>query len=83
MIILPQSGHGETLESAFGIELRRQRELKKLSQEELAEICGIHRTYVSQLERGLKSPTLRLLWQICDALVLNPTAIISDIEKAS
>ena len=67
------------VEAAFGNTLRRLREAKKLSQEELADLCGIHRTYVSQLERGLKSPTLRLVWQMCDALDTEPAHLIAAV----
>ena len=71
----------DTLEGAFGLVLRQLRETKGLSQEELADQCGIHRTYVSQLERGLKSPTLRLVWQICTSLEVNPLSLIADVQK--
>jgi transcriptional regulator with XRE-family HTH domain len=69
----------DTLEGAFGKTLRQLREKKGLSQEELADQCHIHRTYVSQLERGLKSPTLRLMWQICESLEADPLALITEM----
>ncbi len=71
----------DTLECAFGSVLRQLRESKKLSQEELADQCHIHRTYVSQLERGLKSPTLRLIWQICGSLEVNPLLLMANVQK--
>lgn len=37
-----------------------------LSQEEFADLCDLDRTYVSMLERGRASPTLRTLYHICD-----------------
>jgi transcriptional regulator with XRE-family HTH domain len=46
------------LQVAFGKVIRKLRREAKLSQEELADRCNLHRTYISQLERGLKSPTL-------------------------
>ncbi len=70
-----------TLEGAFGAVLRQLRESKGLSQEELADQCRIHRTYVSQLERGLKSPTLRLIWQICASLEVSPLSMISNVQE--
>ena len=69
------------IEFEFGRSLRILREAKGWSQEELADQCGIHRTYVSQLERGLKSPTLRLLWAICDSLSIKPSDYIQQMEK--
>ena len=71
----------DILERTFGLVLRQLRESKKLSQEELADQCSIHRTYVSQLERGLKSPTLRLIWQICESLNVSPMSMITNVEK--
>lgn len=73
----------DTLEGAFGSVLRQLRESKGLSQEELADQCSIHRTYVSQLERGLKSPTLRLLWKICASLEINPLSLIADVQSCT
>lgn len=71
----------DTLEGAFGSVLRQLRESKGLSQEELADQCQIHRTYVSQLERGLKSPTLRLVWKICASLGVNPLSLIANMQE--
>ncbi|NCR78306.1 MAG: helix-turn-helix transcriptional regulator [Microcystis aeruginosa K13-06] len=53
-----QSGQ---LEQILGRELQRYRQEKGWSQEYLAEVTGLHRTYISQLERGLKSPSVRVL----------------------
>ena len=78
--IVPVPRQLDTLEAAFGQALRLLREEKGLSQEELADCCHIHRTYVSQLERGLKSPTLRLVWQICKSLDADPLALIADMS---
>ena len=69
----------DSVEVAFGSALRGLREQRDLSQEDLASLCHIHRTYVSQLERGLKSPTLRLVWQICNALDVSPVALVSKV----
>ena len=69
------------LDRAFGRALAKRRKKRDLSQEELAFECGVHRTYVSQLERGLKSPTLRTLFMLADALSVKPSEIIRDIER--
>ncbi len=71
-----------SLEQHFGRQLRNLREAKGWSQEELADQCNIHRTYVSQLERGLKSPTLRLFWTLCHSLEIVPSHYLSQVEKA-
>ncbi|MFZ4813187.1 MAG: helix-turn-helix domain-containing protein [Phototrophicaceae bacterium] len=56
------------LDKSFGQAVRIRRNQLNLSQEELAHITGIHRTYVSQLERGLKSPSLKVISIIAYAL---------------
>ena len=59
------------------VALRRR---EKISQEKLAELSGVHRTYISQIERGLKSPTLETIFKICFALKIKPNQFIKDIE---
>jgi transcriptional regulator with XRE-family HTH domain len=61
--------------------LANLREKSGLSQEELAARANIHRTYVSQIERGLKSPTLQVLSQIADALNISLSDILRKAEK--
>jgi transcriptional regulator with XRE-family HTH domain len=62
--------------------ISRRRQKCHLSQEELADRAGIHRTYVSQIERGLKSPTLVILMSIAKALDTKASAILSELERA-
>ncbi|MCT8272567.1 helix-turn-helix domain-containing protein [Xanthomonas translucens] len=52
------------------------------SQEVLADKAGVHRTYISQLERGLKSPTLAVLLKLATALEVKPSKIILLLERA-
>lgn len=61
---------------ALGAAIARLREAEGISQEELAERANIHRTYVSQLERGLKSPTLSILQRIAVALDVRASRIV-------
>ena len=56
----------------LGQNLKRLRLDKGWSQEELAHQSGIHRTYVSDLERGVRNPTIKIVEQL--ALTLNVTA---------
>ena len=67
----------------IGPVLRRLREEAGLTQEELAAEARIHRTYVSLLERDKKSPTLDVLFRICEALDVAPSQLISRVEKRS
>jgi transcriptional regulator with XRE-family HTH domain len=51
-----------------GQNVRKFRQLKGWSQEEFADECGIHRTYVSGVERGIRNPTVTVLHKIAKAL---------------
>lgn len=56
--------------------LRRIRKEKGLSQEELAFECGVHRTYVSGVERGIRNPTVTIVAKIADALNVPASALL-------
>lgn len=56
------------LTSLFASALKHYRELAGISQEDLAAAAGLDRTYISQLERGLKSPTLNTLAKLANCL---------------
>jgi transcriptional regulator with XRE-family HTH domain len=66
--------------AAFGKIIAGLRRTARLSQEELAESAGIHRTYVSQIERGLKSPTIVMLFRLARALNTTPSRIVKQLE---
>ena len=57
-----------TAEELFGRVLRECRRIRGFSQEELAFESGYHPTYISQLERGKKSPSLRAILSLSRAL---------------
>jgi len=56
------------LNRILGLNLRRLRETLQLSQEEFADRCGLHRTYVGAIERGERNVTLKTLRNLADAL---------------
>lgn len=58
----------EKIDQAIANVLRELREDKGLSQEQLSFDAELHRTYISQLERGLKSVTVKTLLRITDVL---------------
>ncbi|MCL2651294.1 MAG: helix-turn-helix transcriptional regulator [Candidatus Azobacteroides sp.] len=52
----------------FGGNVQKYRKVKQISQEKLAEISGVHRTYVGMIERAEKNITLRNMEKIAKAL---------------
>ena len=52
----------------FGKRVREVRKSKGISQERLAEMAGIDRSYMGNIERGEKNITLKKAYEICDAL---------------
>nr|WP_087476189.1 helix-turn-helix transcriptional regulator [Nitrospira cf. moscoviensis SBR1015] len=59
----------------------RLRRTRGFSQEELGFQAGIHRTYVSQIERGIKSPTLVVILKLAQALGRPASQLIAEVEK--
>lgn len=55
----------------FGERLRKLRQNKGYTQEELADRAGMHFTYVGQIERGLRNPSLINLHKLAKALGVN------------
>ena len=70
----------QNVSGLLGNVIQRLRRAEGISQEKLAELAGVHRTYVSQLERGLKSPTLVVFLKISKALNVPPSQIMRQIE---
>jgi len=64
----------------LGEEIRTVRQKLGLSQEALAEKSGLHRTYISLLERNKKSPTIETLFRICKALGVSAASLINKVE---
>lgn len=60
----------------LGENIKKERIEKELSQEQLAEKTGLHRTYISQLERGLRNPTITTLSKITKVLNVSLDALI-------
>lgn len=56
--------------------MKALRVAKGWSQEEFADRCGLHRTYVSGVERGIRNPTLTVLEKLADGLGVSVTALV-------
>ena len=68
-------------EALFGKEVARLRKRLGISQEELAFRAEVHRTYISQLERGLKSPTLCVIVKLSRALKASASKLVAAVER--
>ena len=68
-------------EALLGKEIARLRTQIGLSQEELGFRAEVHRTYISQLERGLKSPTLNMILKLSRALKASASRLVATIER--
>jgi transcriptional regulator with XRE-family HTH domain len=61
--------------SPLGEFIRRQRELQELSMRQLADLVGISNPYLSQIERGLREPSEKVLEAIAENLELSADAL--------
>ncbi|NRT77863.1 helix-turn-helix domain-containing protein [Clostridium beijerinckii] len=69
-----------SLEKAVSVALKEYRINNNLSQEELANMCNLDRTYISLLETCKRKPTLNVIFNICEHLNVKPSVFISYIE---
>ena len=62
----------------LGLNLKRLREEQGFSQEGFADHCGLHRTYISGIERGVRNPTVLVLDKIAKALRVRAGALLDE-----
>src|SRR5690554_2447338 len=75
-----QIGRGkmnDDIRAVFGAKLKQIRTVKKISQEELAFRSGLHRTYISSVERGERNISIINIKKIADALNIEPQDLLS------
>ena len=66
---------------ALGRVIRERRVSLGMSQEELATKSGLHRTYISDVERGIRNLTVGALWFICNGLQLSLSQMVDLMEN--
>ena len=59
-----------------GRNVRRYRLKKDWSQEELAHQAGLQQSYLSNIENGIRNPTVKVLQKLADALGVKPAALL-------
>lgn len=69
-----------TIEEAFGETIRELRKANQISQEKLAEVSNLDRSFISLLECGHKQPSLITIFQLAEAFNLSASKILSLVE---
>ncbi len=69
-----------TIGRLLGANLKRFRKQAGFSQEGLAFECGLHRTYVSGVERGVRNPTVLILEKLAEPLGVPPWKLLVPLE---
>jgi len=67
--------------AVVGLTIKRLRTERGLSQNKLSELADIHPTYMGQIERGLKRPSLTVFFRIADGLKVRPAEFFEDINR--
>lgn len=67
-------------QSVLGNNLKKYRQKLGVSQEALAELCGLHRTYVGAVERGERNVSLLNIVSIARALKILPSKLLEGVE---
>ena len=68
-------------DQAFGQALRNLRTKRKWTQTDLALRADVDRNYVSLIELGRNSPSVRMMYRLCDALDIKPSDLLKDVER--
>ena len=67
----------------LGLNVRRIRAEKGWSQEDLAFESGLHRTYISGIERGIRNPTIVILAKLAETLEVEPGELLERVGRNS
>lgn len=70
------------LQRIVGRNIRRLRRERGLSQEELADEIGVHRTFMGGVERGERNLTLQTLERLAERLGVDPVNLLSEADRA-
>lgn len=71
----------EEIRVAYGKAVRAIRQDKKISQEELGNLCGLHRTYISDIELGKRNVSLENIDKIAHALQVKKSELFIEVEQ--
>lgn len=66
--------------TAYGSTIRKIRQSQNISQEGFADLCGLHRTYISDVELGKRNVSLENIEKMADALNIKVSDIFREVE---
>ena len=69
------------LTKALGTKIKYLRKRNNLSQEQLAELCNLHPTYIGQLERGEKNASIGSIYKISKSLNISLSDLFLNIDN--
>lgn len=69
------------IHAAFGAELRAARVRRGLSQDDLAAVSGLHRSYIGGIERGERNPSLTNIARLADALEMGLAELVQGLDR--
>lgn len=72
----------ENILNRYGKVIRQIRHQKDISQEALADLCGLHRTYISDIELGKRNVSLENLERIANALDISLSETFLYVERS-
>jgi transcriptional regulator with XRE-family HTH domain len=67
---------------AIGFAIRKHREAYGLTKEKLAEHSDIHRTYLADIERGARNPSIETIRRLCSGLGILPSQLFQTVEAS-
>lgn len=71
----------EEILNRFGYAVRRIRQDRHISQEQLADMCGLHRTYISDVELGKRNVSLENIKKMALAFDMTMAELFTEVEK--
>jgi len=70
-----------TIDDMLGQVLQKARQNAGLSQQALAALAGVDRSYISELECDHKSPTVQMLFRLCEAMEISAADVLREVER--
>lgn len=69
------------LKNAMAVNVRRARQARRLTQEELADRAGLSSRYLGSIERAVVSASVTVLGRLADALRIDPSELIESSQR--